>query len=161
MAAFKNIFDKVLESAVIISTVAMITIVIIQIICRLPFLIPPNWTEEAARISFIYIIAFGAGLALREGAFVSVDFLKKYLPLKASKFLDFIIYVVITSLMFVILISSVSFVQVGARQTSPSLRIKMSYVFAAIFILSFSMVFYALIEVLKKSHNLEKTGDDK
>ena len=161
MVTFKNIFDKILEFAVIICAVAMITVVIIQIIYRLPFLMPPVWTEEAARMLFIYMIAFGAGLAFKDGAFTSIDFLKKYLPAIVSKILDFIICAVITILMFIVLISSISFIRVGAKQTSPSLRVKMSYVFTAIFILSFFITFYALIEVLRKLRKLRKTGTDK
>ncbi len=158
MTVFRNILDKFFETATVISAFAMMTVVIIQIICRLPFFTPPAWTEEAARVFFVYMIAFGAGLALREGSFVSVDFLKHFLPCKIAKIFDAIIYFSITVLMIVILFGSAVYIRIGSKQTSPSLPLKMSFVFAAMFILSFSMAYYALSHAWNKLFGPGKTG---
>ena len=44
----------------------------------------PAWTEEAARMCFLYVVAFGAGLAVREGAFVKVDVIQRALDLHST-----------------------------------------------------------------------------
>ena len=49
--------------------------VLVQVISRNFLPNAPSWTEELARYSFIYMVAFGVGLAALKHEFVNVEFL--------------------------------------------------------------------------------------
>ncbi len=53
--------------------------VLIQVVGRLTGN-APVWTEELTRYALLYMIAFGAGLALRTGDLVNVDVISETLP---------------------------------------------------------------------------------
>ena len=81
--------------------------VLVQVISRNFLPNAPSWTEELARYSFIYMVAFGVGLAALKHEFVNVefmgDFLKKKSP-KALKVLNLVIEFAILAMCLVILV---------------------------------------------------------
>ena len=81
--------------------------VLVQVISRNFLPNAPSWTEELARYSFIYMVAFGVGLDGLQDEFVNVefmgDFLKKKSP-KALKVLNLVIEVIILAMCLVILV---------------------------------------------------------
>jgi TRAP-type C4-dicarboxylate transport system permease small subunit len=149
MGKVKFIMDKVLEAGALLSFLAMIAVVSIQVFARFALPRAPHWTEEAARIFFIYTISFGAGLAVKANAFVYVDTFINLLPTKIQIFLKMLIHLVISIFMGIIAFHSTTYINVGAIQSSPSLRIPMSYVFASTFIVAFFIGVYSLIELGK------------
>ena len=62
--------------------------VLVQVISRNFLPNAPSWTEELARYSFIYMVAFGVGLAALKHEFVNVEFLGDFLKAKNQKALD-------------------------------------------------------------------------
>ena len=60
----------------------------VQVISRNFLPNAPSWTEELARYSFIYMVAFGVGLAALKHEFVNVEFLGDFLKAKNQKALD-------------------------------------------------------------------------
>jgi TRAP-type C4-dicarboxylate transport system permease small subunit len=149
MKALKFIMDKVLEAGAFISFLAMISVVTIQVFARFALPKAPHWTEEAARIFFIYTVSFAGGLAVKHKAFVCVDTFTNLLPQKIQYVLTMCIHLIITLFMGIIAYHSVTYIKVGAIQSSPSLRIPMSYVFSSMFIVSFFIGIYSLIELGK------------
>ena len=59
--------------------------VLVQVISRNFLPNAPSWTEELARYSFIYMVAFGVGLAALKHEFVNVEFLGDFLKSKNQK----------------------------------------------------------------------------
>ncbi|MCP4312868.1 MAG: TRAP transporter small permease, partial [Bacteroidetes bacterium] len=71
----KSKLVSLLEWCTIICAIGLIFTVLLQIVSRKLFVnIAPPWTEEISRFFFIYTISFGAGLAQKEGYFVSMDY---------------------------------------------------------------------------------------
>lgn len=127
----------------------MVGVVLLQISSRyfLPFSV--HWTEEAARISFLYTVAFAAGLATRDHAFVNVDLLP--ISLKGRKLFILQVFLELVTLLFLVVmfVHSIRFVELGGRQTSASLRIRMWWVFAVTAIIPFSMAIYTAMELVR------------
>ena len=71
--------------------------VMVQIISRNLLPSAPSWTEEAARYTFIYMVAFGCGVAVLKDEFVFVEFLRDWLEAKG---LHTLIRLVVTFAMF-------------------------------------------------------------
>ena len=148
---FKKILDTMLAAGAITSLTCMVAVVIIQVYSRFFMDQAPSWTEEAARIFFIYTTAFASGLALERNAFVSLGLLDHYI--KGMLLLLFRLLVSFVSTVFAFLIAYVSleYVEIGGMQTLPTMRfITMDYVLASITIMMGMVGLYGLFEVFKQ-----------
>lgn len=138
-----------LEWGTLLSAFGLIGTVMLQIISRKFFVTAaPPWTEEVSRFFFIYTISFGAGLAQKEGYFVSMDyFYRKFNP-GMKRIMDRIIATVSAALFLIMTIYSVQFFILGLSETSPSLGFPMSLAFASMFIMSGTVLFYLVKDVI-------------
>ena len=145
-----------LEWGTIISAFGLIFTVILQIVTRRFFTdIAPPWTEEISRFFFIYTISFGAGLAQREGYFVSMDYFYRKLNQKYKGYVDVVISMVSIVLFVFMTGYSIHFILLGLEETSPSLGIPMSLTFASMFIMSGTVLYYLLVQLF---HSLKSRG---
>ncbi|MFC2125838.1 TRAP transporter small permease [Bacteroidota bacterium] len=144
MRTVRSYIISFLENGLIISVTLMLIVVMIQVIAR--FMLPkaPAWTEEAARFCFIFSIAFGGGLGIRNHAYVRLEWLLNKFPDSIQKNMHAVIFALISILSIVIAIFTVDFVEVGKAETSPALLIPMNYIFASIF---FLFIFIALFSI--------------
>ena len=76
--------------------------VLIQITSRNLLPSAPSWTEEAARYTFIYMVAFGCGVAVLKDEFVFVEFLRDWLEGKRLHTLNKLIRFMVTIAMFIL-----------------------------------------------------------
>jgi len=73
---FVRIYTEILCAFGCVFYMAFVVCVMIQIISRNLLPSAPSWTEEAARYTFVYMVAFGCGVAVLKDEFVFVEFLK-------------------------------------------------------------------------------------
>lgn len=153
----RKIVVSILEWGTIISAFGLIFTVILQIVTR-RFLvdIAPSWTEEASRFFFIYTISFGAGLAQREGYFVSMDYFYRKFNHKIRGIIDLIISLLSVILFLLMSVFSIFFIVLGTAETSPSLGLPMSIAFASMLIMSGSILYYLLIELIHNIRTISK-----
>ena len=147
----KKYIDKIVEAGVIISLTAMILSVVVQIFTRFFMDSAPHWTEEAARIFFIFSVAFGAGLAIRDHSYVLLDYFQNKFNSRTKERIQFTIHGIIMLFGVLILYYSIPFIQLGYLETSPSLQINMSYVFSSMLILGILIVYYSAVILVHKS----------
>lgn len=144
----KSILVRVLEWGTIISAFALIFTVLLQIVTRRFFMdLAPSWTEEASRFFFIYTISFGAGLAQREGYFVSMDFFYRKFNDKIRWIIDLIIAFITSVLFLLMTVYSFSFIALGMTETSPGLGFPMSIAFVSMLILSGTVSYFILKQI--------------
>jgi len=62
----------------------------------------PSWTEEAARYTFVYMVAFGCGVAVLKDEFVFVEFLKDALLARGLYKVNRAIRILVTLAMLVL-----------------------------------------------------------
>jgi TRAP-type C4-dicarboxylate transport system permease small subunit len=137
----------------------MIMIVTLQVFSRFTLPKTPHWTEEAARIFFIYMVSFAACLAVRNKGFINVDTFIRLLPQKAGKIMQVLIHSIIAIFMSIIMIHSIIFIKIGSIQKSPSLQIPMSFIFFSMFILSLLISIYSIREIWTLTNkSTKKTG---
>jgi TRAP-type C4-dicarboxylate transport system permease small subunit len=149
----RQIITRILEWGTIISAFALIFTVILQIVTRRFFVaIAPSWTEEASRFFFIYTISFGAGLAQREGYFVSMDYFYRKFNDKIKWIIDLLISLISAILFLVMSVYSIFLIVLGLTETSPGLSLPMSVAFASMLIMSGSVLYYLLIQLI---HNIK------
>lgn len=149
-----NYMDKALAGALVISTSAMILVVLLQILARYALPWSPDWTEEMARFSFIYMVSFGAGLALKDNNYVGVTIFLNRLPAKARVYMESIILISISVLMFIMFVYSFSLINIVRLQTSSALQINMALIYFSMMLMSFFVMLYAIVRLTEKLRNL-------
>jgi len=148
---------RIVEWGTVISLSGMILVVAIQVVARMtPGLSAPSWTEEMARFLFIYSIAFGVGVGVREKAFVKLDLLEEWMPAKAHSVLQ--IFIQLGVVLFAGLISfyAVQFAINGAGETSPSMGVSMAVAFFSVFIMMISIAGYSIEQMIQSCRSLRK-----
>lgn len=141
--------NTLLKLGTLLSTAGIVLAVTIQAFARLCLPSAPAWTEESARICFLFSVAFASPLALRDQAFVRVDTLAHCLPAQVSRWFRPAIDLAIMVLMILVSAASVNFVQLGMGQKSPCLNLPMAWIHGALLLLSSMTAVYAGIEVYR------------
>ena len=99
---FVKIYTEVLCAFGCVFYLAFCACVLIQIISRNLLPSAPSWTEEAARYTFVYMVAFGCGVAVLRDEFVFVEFLKDALLAKGLYKVNRAIRILVTLAMLVL-----------------------------------------------------------
>src|SRR5690606_17775883 len=73
-----NLFYAIARYGALLSLLGMVAVVALQVTARFLLSSAPNWTEELARTFFIYSVAFGVAVGIRQGSFVKIELLKGY-----------------------------------------------------------------------------------
>ncbi|MDH5398844.1 MAG: TRAP transporter small permease [Cyclobacteriaceae bacterium] len=147
MNRFFIVLYKISGAGAILSILGMITAVFVQVFARFMLENSPAWTEEMARIFFIYAVAFGAGLAVRNNDYVKLELIDRYLTLNRQKGLKAIIQLIIALFFLLMAFYAWEFIIIGLPENSPSLEVSMGLVFSSIFI-AMVLVFVFTIEQL-------------
>ncbi|TXB70106.1 TRAP transporter small permease [Paracoccus aurantiacus] len=89
------------------------------------------WADEVARYTMIWLVFLGAGLALREGAHVALSSLQGALPARAAFIVRAIVLVLLLVFFAVMIRIGWDYMMRAQFQLSAALRMKMSWVYAA------------------------------
>lgn len=139
-----KVIYKLFNAGALISLGAMIIIVALQVFTRFFMESTPHWTEEAARIFFIYSVAFGTAIGIKNGDFVKLNLIGKYLSSRNDRLLNIFIDLTTIAFALILILHSIKFVKLGMDELSPALEITMGFVFLSITIIGLSIVFFTL-----------------
>ena len=148
--SFKIFLSKFLKYGTLLTSLGFVMTVSLQIFARFFLSDVPPWTEEASRILFIYAIAFSSGLAYRGNYFVFLEaFYANFSDVLKNK-IDLISPILSLILFGFCGFYSLSMLEMGLNEYSPTLHILMIIPFLSILILSLSISYYSLMAFLKK-----------
>ncbi len=160
MSKFKNGLDKTIDIFNSILCVfgvffylTFVVCVMVQVISRNFLPNAPSWTEELARYSFIYMVAFGCGVAVHRREFVNVEFLHDFFEIKhlhiVNRILDLVIQVVLCAFSLYLLVQSViPFAFIKFPMFSTAMAIPMQYVYFGIVLMFGFLSLAFLAEVI-------------
>ena len=139
--------------------------VLVQVISRNFLPNAPSWTEELARYSFIYMVAFGVGLAALKHEFVNVefmgDFLNKKNP-KALKILNLVIEFAILAMCLVVLImAEPKYCFPSFSMNSTAANIPMKYIYFSQFLTFTILPVSYLLDILRTALSWNDTPAEK
>jgi len=159
MRAIISYIEKFLVAGTITTLAAICLVVGLQVIGRYIFQEPPFWTEEVSRFLFIYLIAFGAGLAVRYKGYVNLDVFTHMLPAKVQKILALVVNALLLGFLVVFFMESIDLVSKVQFQRSPVLNLSMSYPYGALLGISGSVILFLLVDSWEVFCSLRKGGD--
>ncbi len=145
----KYYISYTLKIGTLVSTTGLIASVLIQIYGRFFMENAPPWTEEASRVFFIYAISFASGLAYQQNYYVSLDLISEKLSAKQNLILEKVVNIAVFLLFLTMAIYSISYIQIGLTEHSPSLGINMAVSFTSMLLLSVSLCFFSGLKILQ------------
>lgn len=95
MEKFIKIYKEIMAGIGMLGLVGFIASVLIQVVARTFLPTTPNWTEEAARFLFIYMVAFAGNTAVLTDEYVGVDLLTEMFPQGVQKSLKTLVLVLL------------------------------------------------------------------
>lgn len=137
--------DRVLLTLAVIALVGLSLTVLLQVASRLFLPITLSWTEELTRYLFIYMVAMGAGVVQHRHRHVNVELFHGWLGFRGRAAYLALISAITFAFTLVVLPNAWQFAQIGAFQTSPTLRIPMLYIFFSSVVLFGTLLLYSLI----------------
>jgi TRAP-type transport system small permease protein len=127
---------------------ALVVVVTLQVLGRIPGMPSPVWTEEVARFALVYLVAFSCGLAVLRGELVNVDLFITPLPpgprLAADRFADLV--VLLFSL--AIIPGGWNYVDSSFGERARSIDIPMVWIYVVVLIIPISLAFFSLMRLL-------------
>jgi TRAP-type transport system small permease protein len=146
-------FSYFLKIGTLVTTMALIVSVLIQIYARFFMENAPAWTEEASRVLFIYSISFASGLAYKQNYFVFLDLLSGRINSRSEEILKNAVNITVFLLFFIMAVYAVAYIRLGMAESSPSLGLNMSVSFFSMLLMASSICFFSgikIIELIKK-----------
>lgn len=142
------VLDRALKYALTLLSVILTVSVFLQVLVRFVFKYPLPWTEEIARIAFVYCIFIGATIAVRENSHLSVDFLLVILPKKVARAAVFAgMLLVGMFLAFVTWQGTVLVLATGVQMT-PVMQLPFKYVYLILPVSGALMLLYLVSNLL-------------
>lgn len=127
----KTTLDRLVNAAAIALVAAMLVIVAAQVFYRYAMVDPIGWSEEAARFLFIWMVFIGTAIAYREGQHLVINLLFGIRNPRIKMFFNVAEKVCELALVGVILWCSPLILDMTYDQISPSLEIRMAYIYGA------------------------------
>ncbi len=141
---------RVLKALLFLAFLGLIGVVLIQVVSRVALPRSPVWTEELSRFTLLYLVAIGAGLAVRTGELVNVDLLVGRLGGRTRRVWTGALALGCIGLAAALIAPGLRFTAIGAFQTSPALGWSMTWIHAIVVIIpALLIVFY--LEVLLRA----------
>jgi len=149
----KKISDRLLEFLVTAVAAVLVLDVLWQVFTRFILKNPSKWTEELAVFMLIWISLLGAAVALNRGAHLGIDYFVGKLSAKKRLYTEIFAFFCVSMFSLTVMVFGgmglvINTLKLG--QVSPALGIKMGYVYFAVPISGFFLVFYAVIGLVER-----------
>ncbi len=157
-------FNLLLAVCGAVCLLEFIACIIYQVVARNVLPTAPIWTDEAARFLFIYMVAFGVGLAVHSGEYVGIELLIDLLPGRARDVIQTITKFILAAFCFWYFFASVKgFAFLDYRYLSTAMQLPMQYVYISMVILfpvlGLSYIASALLHMLPKTDISTEQGE--
>jgi len=149
----KKILDLSLEWLIIASMAFLTVDVLWQVFTRFVLKNPSTWTEELATFLLIWVALLGSAVALNRGTHLGVDYLTGKLPIKIRIYTEIFVFLCIALFSLCVMIiggTDLVITTLKLGQISPSLEIKVGYVYLALPISGFFLVLYSTIGMVER-----------
>ena len=120
------------QGLVTLMMMTMATLVFTNVVTRYVFGFSLNWAEETSRYLMIWVAYLGAGLAMREGRHVAIEYLQGLLPERMAPYARGVVALLILAFMVTLGILGVQIAQFAWRQRTPVLGLPQGAVYLAI-----------------------------
>lgn len=151
-----RIYNDVLAYIGVIGLIGFLSTVLLQVTSRTFLPTAPNWTEEASRFLFIFMVGFAGNTAVSTDGYVGVELLTEHFPAALQKIIKILVLVAILVFSAIVFYFCVIGPEGLLAMTPPlmvstALQLPMKYVYIALailyglYIISYLMRIYCVI----------------
>ncbi len=141
--------ESFIRGGVFVAFVIMIVAVLVQVVARTFMDQAPLWTEEASRVSLLFIMSLGVGASFLTGDLVNVDLALMLMPPGLRRFFDLLSTLLVSVFSFMLVPGAWEFTVSGSWQTSPILGVQMQYVFVSMLIFSVLLGVFGIVKFIR------------
>ena len=145
-----NVINKCVEFLLVVLFAALLIIGALQIISRYFFDLPIVWADEASKYLFVYMSMIGAAYAVHLNKHVAADVVLTKLNSKGKWIIEFIIDLLSIFLFCALIYLAPKMISLSGTTISATLNIPMSYVYMSMLIGPVLMLYYKVVEMIKK-----------
>ncbi len=127
----------------------MVATILLQVFMRYVLNNALPWPEEVARALMIWMMALVAAPALRRGDFVAITLLPDSLPSFLSRLLRLVLTCVAVAILVILSDISIDFFQRGFRTRAASFNLPRAWIYLAMAVCYFTMLFVSIELALK------------
>ncbi|MFR6334038.1 MAG: TRAP transporter small permease, partial [Eisenbergiella sp.] len=80
MKVINLVVDKVIKAVMVVSGIVLLAVTFWQVVCRYVLKAPLPWSQDIIRLSFTYLVFWGAAYCVHEKSNLNVDVLLTSLP---------------------------------------------------------------------------------
>jgi TRAP-type C4-dicarboxylate transport system permease small subunit len=155
----KRVLDRSLETMVMVVVAVLVLDVLWQVFTRKVLNQPSTWTEELAVFMLVWVSLLGAAVAMGRGAHLGIDYFVGKLPPRIRLYTEVIVFLCVAAFsFFVMVVGGIDLVvsTLDLEQVSPTLHVKMGYVYLAVPISGFFLTLYAILGLIERVRELLK-----
>ncbi len=123
--------EKIVKYIAIIALLAMVVMVFTNVTLRYAFNSGLPWSEEVARLCFVWVVFLGIILAAKDKAHLKVDVLTASLPPNAALILSYITRCITIFIMYALIVGGVKLMKLTYNQGLPASGISTAYLYLA------------------------------
>lgn len=151
----KNIIDKCLFYFLYFMLMTMLALIIIQIASRFILKIPSTYTDESIRFLLVWMCLLGATYGFGQKKHIAVEIFSSRLKGIPFHILDIVLSVFsIYFITMVLIYGGVRLMMLVYTQTTPSLGISMSIIYAVVPVSGIISLLYFIIAILEDVYNI-------
>ena len=142
MKHINKIVDSIIRAVMAVSGMVLLFVTFWQVVCRYVLKLPLPWSQDIIRLSFTYLVFWGAAYCVRDKAHLNVDVILTSLPKKLEKLAMIVINLILCAFFAFLIYVGIQFAGTGASQTTSYLPIPMSCYYMSIPTAAALMIFY-------------------
>ncbi len=141
---------KLISACLFLLLATLVAVTFFQVLCRFVFKYPAVWSEEVARMSFVWLIFLGAAIGVKEGTHLVLDMLTSAVGPRLRKGLQILVLAMIVGLSGIILYAGGSYCWRSRAKTTVTLPIPANVVYSAIPLSAVLMIFFGIEKLREK-----------
>ncbi|MBO7709401.1 MAG: TRAP transporter small permease [Lachnospiraceae bacterium] len=142
------LIDGILATLLKIIGTCLLLDILLQIAGRYIHVIHATWTDEVARLLFVWFAMLSTALAYAKNAHLSIDVLYNKLPKKAQVFLDYFSVIAVMVSSFVLTWVGIKLLSIVKMQKAPILKISMTWFYLAVPVGFAFVVLFTVVQLL-------------
>lgn len=125
-------FVRLNQGLIVAMMMAMAVLVFTNVVTRYLFGFSVNWSEEVSRFLMIWVAYLGAGLAMREGRHVAIEYFQGLLPARFTPYARGLVAVLVLAFLVTLAYLGLQLAQFAWRQRTPVLGLPQGMIYLAI-----------------------------
>lgn len=163
MKQLNKIVDSFIYFVMGVSGIVLFIVTFLQVVFRYVLKSPLPWSTDIIRLSFAYLVFFGAACCVRDKGHLNIDVLLTSIPKKLSRTVEILINLVLVAFFVVLTKLGIDFSATGLGQTTSYLPLPMTVYYISIPISGVLMIYYMvqhIVQQIKTFHQPQQRQEE-